>query len=475
VIGLAGYGALSRVLAVASVVTNVVVASSIQGVSRTVSRARGVEAQALRATLRVHAPLALLLALGFAACAPLVARFEEAPHITAPLVAEGGVVLLYGIYAPLIGMLNGRRQFTRQASLDMVFAVLRTAGLLGVGWLFVQSGGSGALGAIVGFVIAAACIVPLAARFTGFGAAPASDLVPGPAAYLAQLVPLALAQLGTNLLMQVDITILGRFLSKAASLRLSPELAAKSADEWVAVYRACQLFAFLPYQLLFSVTQVLFPMVARAKAEGDDAAVARYVARGARIAMIACGIMVSVIVAAPRALLDFAYGPIVAERGAEALRVLALGQGAFAMLGVATTVLASLGRERAAAWITAVSCGGVALAVYLGMPFDVFGRMQLVSTATATSVALGFALAAGAVAVRAVARAFVPPKTFARVAVAIVVAYVSGAHLPHVGKLGALGLAMAIAALYLAFLIASRELTGADAAELRALVARRRA
>src|SRR5262249_20619760 len=148
-------------------------------------------------------------------------------------------VFLYGMYAPLIGMLNGRRQFTRQASLDMVFAVLRTAGLLGMGWLFVRSGMSGALGSIVGFGLAAACIVPLAVRLTGLGASGKDPSIPGPSAYFAQLFPIALAQLGTNLLMQVDITILGRFLSQAASLRFAPDVAAKSADEWVAVYRAC--------------------------------------------------------------------------------------------------------------------------------------------------------------------------------------------------------------------------------------------
>jgi stage V sporulation protein B len=240
------------------------------------------------------------------------------------------------------------------------------------------------------------------------------------------------------------------------------------------VYRACQLFAFLPYQLLFSVTQVLFPMVARAKAEGDDAAVARYVARGARIAMMACGLMLSVIVAAPGALLDFAYGAEVAARGAEALKVLALGQGAFAMLGVATTVLASLGRERTAAWITASACAVVGYAVFAGMPYDVYGRMQLFSTALATSVALGLALAAGAIAVRSVAGAFVPPATFVRVGIAVTVAYLGGPHLPHVGKLGAIGIAAAIGVAYVLFLVASRELGVADAADLRALVARRR-
>lgn len=485
-IGLAGYGALSRVLAVASVVNNVVVASSIQGVSRTVARARAraggaafdppLEQQALRATLRVHVPLALGLALLFALAAPLVGRFEHAPHVVLPLVVASGVVALYGVYAPLVGMLNGRAQFTTQASLDMTFAVLRTLGLLGLGWAFARRGLSGALGATTGFVLAAACILPLAARRTGLGRAGGGGApeVPTPRAYLTELLPLALAQLGTNVLMQVDITVLGRFLSQGAALSGALE-PAKAADEWVGVYRACQLFAFLPYQLLFSVTQVLFPMVARAKSEGDTAAVARYVARGARIATIAGGLMVTVIVAAPEGLLAFAYGREVAARGHDTLRLLAVGQAAFALLGVATTVLASLGRARLAAGITTCACALVLVACFVAMPEGAFGGAQLMSAAAATTTALALALAAGAFAVVRVAGAFVPWRTAARVGVAIAAAYALGPSLPQVGRYAVVLLAAGVGLAYVVALVVTGELSRADLDDVRALARRRKA
>ena len=160
----------------------------------------------------------------------------------------------------------------------MTFAILRTAGLLGLGWLFVKRGGSGVLGATLGFVAAAACIVPLGAaldRAREEAGPESSPTFPAPGEYLMTLAPLAIAQLFTNMLMQVDITLLGRFLSGSTPHRLVGADAAAAADEWVAVYRACQLFAFLPYQLLFSVTQVLFPLVARAHAGGRRRAGAR--------------------------------------------------------------------------------------------------------------------------------------------------------------------------------------------------------
>jgi stage V sporulation protein B len=484
-IGLAGYGALSRVLAVVNVLNNVVVASSVQGVSRAVARAGAKDEQALRATLRVHVPIAIALGLLFAASAPAIAAFEGARHIALPLAVVGGVVAVYGMYAPLVGAINGRGQFTRQASLDVTFAVLRTAGLIGLGWFFAWRWGGadetararfGTLGAAVGFVAAAVCIVPMALRWTGIGRAPAANdpSVPRASSYLDELWPLALAQLFTNAVMQVDITLLGRFLSQGAlASGLMETDAAKSADEWVAVYRACQLFAFLPYQLLFSITQVLFPMLARAKAERDDAAVRTYVARGARLGAIACGLMVTIIVAMPGSLIAFLYQPPVPARGEATLRLLALGQGAFAMLGIATTVLASLGRERIAAIISFYALTMVAAACWNFVPSSAFGEAQLIATALATCAALGSGLIAATFAVRRIAGGFVPMMTALRVGAALAIAVVGGTHLPHFGKLLAPIAALGIALLYVLFLVVTGELGASDLGALRALAGRR--
>src|SRR3954471_2174039 len=71
-IGLADYGALSRVLAVSNVFNNVMVASSTQGVSRTIAAAGAAEREAFRAALRVHAVLAIAAGAALAASAPLI-------------------------------------------------------------------------------------------------------------------------------------------------------------------------------------------------------------------------------------------------------------------------------------------------------------------------------------------------------------------------------------------------------------------
>lgn len=482
-IGLADYGALSRVLAVSNVFNNVLVSSSTQGVSRTVAGAGEAREEAFRATLRVHVILAVVAVALLGIAAPIVGRLTFAPDIVAPLFVMAGVLAIYGVYAPVVGYINGRGMFTRQASLDGIAATLRTLGLLGIGYLFVRSGGGlatslgtspGVLGAAVGAVVAAAGVFLVALRWTGTGKSGGAGLpgVPDAKTYAMLVVPVMIAQLFTNGLMQADITLLGRYVSRAAPLAVSGD-AQKAANEWVAVYRACQLFAFLPYQMLFSVTQVLFPMLAKAKKEEGDARVAELVARGCRIGAIFGGMLVVVVLALPGSLINFAYGADVAARGAATLRVLALGQAAFAMLGLATTILVSLGKERDAMLLNGVALTALVVACIVMVGRADFGEAQLLASARAVAVALAVALVVAAVRARQVTGAFIPWKTGLRVGGVIGLAYLAGGYAPRFGKLLTPVVAAGVVVVYLVALVVTGELGKADLALVLSIVTRR--
>jgi stage V sporulation protein B len=496
VIGRADYGALARVSAVSNVFNNVIVSSSTQGVSRTVAAAGAAEREAFRATLRAHVGIAAVATALLLATVPVVTYFQHAPEVAAPLVAMAGVLAIYGVYAPLIGYINGRRMFGRQAALNIVAATLRTVGMLAVGFVFVRSAGSlaraagtlpGLLGATVGAAFASLGVFLLALRWTGTGraislgpgAAP-PDGVPTLGAYVRLIVPVMLAQLCVNGLMQADIFILGHYVSLAAAAATAPlALGGRpappgvAANEWLAVYRACQLFAFLPYQFLFSVTQVLFPMLAKAKSEEGDTRVAELVARGSRLGAILCGLVVAVIVAMPESLIKLAYDREIAAAGASTLRLLVLGQSAFAMLGLSTTILVSLGRERLAMSLTALALGLLVVACAVVIPGAGFGRPQLLAAATAAAASLAIALAFGVFAARRAAGAFIPWKTAVRVATAIAASTLLGLTLPVFSKLITVLVAPVIGAIYVILLVLTGEL-GKNDVTLVATVLRRK-
>lgn len=469
VLGLDGYGALSSVLSAAGLAYNPIVTTSIQGVSRAVVQADpAAQPAVVRRTLGVHAVLAAAAASAFFAGAPAIARFMRAPHLEEALCVVSLVLLFYGLYSPLVGVLNGRRRFVAQATFDVAFGTLRTVALVAGGALFAASGRPGALGSVIGFVVVSAGVVVVAVAMVGVGRAGA---VSSPASrHVAFILPLLAAQTLLNLLLQADITLLRRFAGEAVA---AAGLAPQAADPLVGAYRATQLYSFLPYQLLVSVTFILFPMLAQAHRAGDGDLVARYVVTGVRIALVVAGAIVSVTSGLSDSLLRLLYTPEAAILGARSMQALTLGFGGFAVLGVLTAVLSSLGRERSAALATAVAFALVVLLCFVHARGAPFGEELLYRTAVSTTAGLFVATVCAAFLVKRHAGAVVSPLTLVRVVSALSVALVVARHLPRGSKVLTLAECAAVGLVYVAVLVVSRELGKADLARIAAVVRRR--
>jgi O-antigen/teichoic acid export membrane protein len=180
--------------------------------------------------------------------------------------------------------------------------------------------------------------------------------------------------------------------------------------------------------------------------------------------------MVSVIVALPESLIRLAYDADIARNGAPALRILVLGQAAFAMLGLATTILVSLGRERTAMTLTALALILLVTGCMVLVPQAAFGHHQVMAAATAAAGALGVSLVFGVFTARRTAGAFVPTPTAVRVVACVAVSTLLGLYLPHIGKLATLVVAPLIALGYVAALVATGELGKSDVAMVLAIV-----
>ena len=148
------------------------------------------------------------------------------------------------------------------------------------------------------------------------------------------------------------------------------------------------------------------------------------------------------------------------------------------MLGLATTVLVSLGRERDAAGITLVALVCVGAGCFGFVPGRDFGEPQLFAAACATSAALVVGVVIGAARVVSLARAFIPVATGARVLLALGIAVAIGTRVPRVAGHVILVVpleAIAFAVVYLVVLVATRELKGEDVQLARSLLHRKRA
>lgn len=468
VLGLDGYGRLSSVLSAASIAYNPIVTTSIQGVSRATAQA---DPEARPATLRrvlgVHAVLAALAAAGFFLAAPSLAGFVRAPHLTGGFRVASLVLLSYGLYAPLVGALNGARRFLAQAGFDGVLALLRTIALAAGGCLLAGRG-LGVEGAMGGFVAVAALLTGVAFWVVGIGR-------PGPGApsrraHVAFVAPLLGGQILLNLLFQADLTLLRRFAGAAAAAGgLPPE----AADPLVGAYRATQLFSFLPYQLLVSVTFILFPMVAASHRAGDRAATAGYVRTGMRVAALLSGLVIGVTSGLAGPLLRMVYGAQAAELGARSLELLALGFGAFALFGLLTAVLTSVGREQLAMGVTGIAVVLVGALASFYASAAPFGEELLLRTARSTSLGVLVATALAALAVRRHAGGVLEPRVALRVGGSLALAVAAGRSLAPTGAVATLGAAVAVGGAYVTALVASGELGRDDAAALARIIGRR--
>ncbi len=467
-LGLKQYGALGRVQSVASILYNPVIATGVQGVSRAIAGAPDAAKLATqRRTLTVHGALIVPLALGFFVAAPWMAEAMAATHLTTGLRIVSAVMLLYGFYTPMVGVVNAEKRFTVQAGLDVLAATLRTLGLLGGAW-WLTGRGLGVEGALVGFVGSVTVMTLVTLPLARLGKSGAG--APSWGEHIAFVAPLFGGQLALNLLFQSDFQLLGRFAADAAvAANLRPE----DADTLAGAYRNAQLFCFLPYQLLLSVTFVLFPMLATAHRDGDREAVARYVRTGIRLALIVAGMIVSVTAGLPHALLVLVFSRESAALAGDPMFVLALGQGAFAIFGILATVLTSLKRERTSALLTTVALALVGVLCFLFVRGQPYGSGLLLRTAAASGVGLLVATLLTAAQVKRTAGAVVAPKTLLRVLAALAAALGVARVLPPPSKLMTLGYAPLVAAVFLGVLVLTREVGKDDLAIVRRVLGKR--
>jgi stage V sporulation protein B len=473
VLGLDGYGAFSSAQSIASITYNPITGTSIQGVSRAVAHATDAEqGAALRRTLTVHACFALVFWLAFFVSIPFICRAIGAPHIVSTLRILSTIVLLYGLYTPLVGALNGKRRFLSQAGLDIGAATLRTIGLVTGAYLVVKLGGSrleATEGASWGFVVAMVMLLMAALFMVGVGrAGPGGPTV---LSHLAFVGPLFLGQILLNLLLQADLTLLRRFAGEAA---VAQGLPLTAADPFIGAYRATQLFSFLPYQLLLSVTFVLFPMLASAARDGDRQAVGRFVETGVRLALVIAGLMASVTSGLAGPLMRLVFGQEAANYGTAALQTLSLGFGVFAIFGILTTVLNSLKREGVSTLITLVAVLLVAAVCLVTVRGGELSGRLLLLTARATSTAIVLSTAVAGFFVFRTTGALVRPSAIVRVLLATALATLVGRLLPDVHPLAVVPFAALVGVVYAVVLVLTRELTRADL-ELVQHVIRRRA
>jgi stage V sporulation protein B len=454
------YGEWSNILSWVSVLNNLLITATVQTVSRFASRGAQYVEGAKRAALRLQLLVGGLLALGFFAASPLIARAEADPGMTRGLQLTSGVVLAYAFYAVFVGAANGARQFHKQAGLDMSFTTLRTILVCGEALVF-----HSVLASVGGFVAAAVTVLLLSIVVVGLKPAeePAS-----PSELFRFMLPVGLYLLVLNCLMFVDGWLLKPLAAQYAVLANIPNPAAY-ANAQLGIYGVVQNVARLPYQAILSVTFVIFPLVSRATFDQDHERTRGYIDKSIRLPLLVVTAMAVAVAARPSGVLGlFPKGEYLA--GGTALAVLGFGYVAFSLMSIAGTIINGAGRTRPTTVIGAVTVALDGALTFGALKWALAtGRDPLAWAAIGTTVAMCIGLAMSLGYLQRRFGASMRMSTFLRTAVAAAVGIAAGRFVPLHGKLGGL-IACAVGGLgFVAVIVGSGELRPA---ELKAMLRR---
>jgi stage V sporulation protein B len=455
-IGAADYGVFGLVNGAVSLVNNTVVQGTVQSVSKFTAEDDARADAVKRAGLRLQAGIGALVALGFVAAAPWLARFHGSAGRVGLYRLVAVIPLFYAVYAVFVGSANGLRKFRVQATFDVTFSSLKTVLLLGGGVL------AGVAGALGGFAAAALVIVLVAARVMGLPRAGGAGGEAFPARRFAAFMGgIVVYTLLVNLTLSFDLQLLP-FLARRV---VAPEEAMKLA----AYYEGARNVGLLPHQALLVVTFVIFPLVSRSTFQNDRAATSTYVTHTLRYALILAAAMGVVLAARPEGLLRLLY-PEPYKAAAAALPILVAGVCCLGLLGVAGSMINAAGRNGVAVGLLGLTIvvGGGAQALLASRATSSGGL--LVASATGAALGMATGLVGALVFLRRSFAAAAPAATLARVAAAVVAATLVGRFVPGAGKIASL-LALALAGLaYVVVLLVLGEFGATDRAKWRKIL-----
>jgi stage V sporulation protein B len=366
------FGLYKVVVGAVSILNAVIVTGTQQTVSKYISqdetRADSVKSTALKLQLLVGG----IAALGFFLLAPLIASYLNDARLTNHLRIASLITLSYAFYAVFIGYFNGQKKFFAQAALDSSYSTFKLIFVV----LFVALG-LGVAGGISGFALAAASVLAVSAIAAGkgsrYGEVHGSDLFKFQSYLL-------LFTLVLNLLQKVDLMLVKALSSTDATL------ASKNAAD----YGAAINIANITYQIIISVTFVIFPLISQATFANDREKTQRFIANTLRYSMMIMVLTATLFSANAQQVLGLLY-PSEYQFGAAALQVVAYGMLFFGLLYVLTTIISASGRPK-----VSLAIGLLALGVSALLNFTLIPRYGLSGAGWATTLAMLTGVCAGA-------------------------------------------------------------------------------
>jgi len=479
--GRALYGQYYDLNNILSILSMVMISGVMQSIARFVAARPGQAGGVVRQMRTMMLLIGTVVGGGFILAAPYIAESRGNPDLVLGYRAAGVILFCYGIYTVYIGTLNGRKLFFRQALYDFGFTTLKATLVLGL-----ALAGFGVVGAFCGFAMAAVIIMGIAIWRVG----PSLGEGPREPSLYAFAAKVMLYTVIFNLIFKLDGVLIkpaiieflatdAGWLPSAGSLTEWLAAAATTgttiqaqADGLMADYGMAVALSRVPWQATIAITFVVFPMVSASTFTNDRARTQLYIRQTMRYTMLLVGAAVVVLMAVPHAV----FGVLPADYigGAAPLVWLAPAYFFFSMFNVINTLLISANRAGYGV-VIGITTLGLAAALYTTVMVDATSAEALLTRAAGCTLgAFAFGTVLGLIALWREYGAPLPIMSVIRVGVVGTGLVLAGRALPSVGKIGSIGIAVAIGIAYLVALFIIREFNAEDRARFAKIVRRGR-
>ena len=437
------YGLYQVVIGDVSIVNAVIVTATYQTVSKYISQEEDKADAAKSKALKLQMLVGGAVTLGLFALAPIIAASLGDSRLTSYFRLASLIPLSYSFYSVFTGYFNGQKKFLTQAALDMAYSTLKLVLIVALVWL-----GYGVAGGVLGFALAAACVLGLSAIVAGRGHKKGDVRFAELFRFQAYLI---LFTLVLNLLQKVDLNLI-KALSSADAVVASTN---------AGYYGAAMNVANITYQVIISVTFVIFPLVSESTFAGDRRRTQSYISNTLRYTMIIMALTATLFSANASEVLRVIYRDEY-QAGSSALSVVAFGMLFFGLLYVITTIISASGRPTVSLII-----GTVTLCTSASLNAALIPTHGLVGAATATTVAMIVGAIAGSAYLLVKFGALLPMLSLARITLCSGFVYAASFVVAPASRLAIIVQLGVLSLLYFGALVASREIGRDDLAAVR--------
>lgn len=432
------YGLYRVVINTVSIINAVIVTGTYQTVSKYVSQqpenADSIKTKALILQLYVGGTASI----GFFLLAPFVAESLNDPRLTPYLRLASLITLSYAFYSVYTGYFNGKKRFGAQAALDIAYSTLKLIFIV----LFAALG-FGVIGSVGGFALAAFCVLVISTSIARGKAQTSSAKVGQLFRFQSQLL---LFTFVLTLLQRVDLMLIKALSSGDA----------KIASENAGYYSAAVDIANITYQVIISVTFIIFPLISKATFDNDRVSTQAYIRNTLRYTLMVMALTATLFSAEASGVLRVIYRESY-QAGAGALRILAFGMLFFGLLYILTTIISASGRPSISLLLGVTTLVTTSLLNFLLIP-----ALGLKGAAIATTISMLSGAAIGCVYLWSKFRTLLPFMTALRVVACVGVTYAISLVLTPASKLLVIVNMLVLSLIYVIALIVSRELGRAD-------------